>query len=75
MVPKIDRDLSALEELDQNSVTCLCSGGHCMFGGLNFKLCFCKKKHGITWKTRGGVSELMDRRGVPFLLLKWYPKI
>ena len=30
------------QELDQNSATCLCSGSHCMFGGLIFKLCLCQ---------------------------------
>ena len=34
-------------ELDQNSATCLCCGGHCMLGGLNFKLCFCRNGTGL----------------------------
>ena len=37
-------------ELDLNSATCLCCGGHCMFGGLNFKLCFCRNGTGLPGK-------------------------
>ena len=34
-------------ELDQNYATCLSSGSQCMFGGLNFKLCFCQNGTGL----------------------------
>ena len=39
------------QELDQNSATCLRSGGgHCMLGGLNFRLCFAKTAPGYLEK-------------------------
>ena len=31
-------------------VVSVCSGGQCMFGGLNFKLCFCQNDTGLPGK-------------------------